>query len=422
MSKAAFFRQSGWMMFATVAGGAMMWLVHFLSKRIPEAEYGTLVSLLAIAMLIPVGPLAPMFAQQTALALARGRERQLARMIRTTLLALLGLWLVAMVGVFFCQKLILGALQITNPVALWVTMLVILGSVWLPVFFGVLQVAQNFIWLGWSSMINGAGRFGGAAFIVLVLGGFAAGIMTGVLVGITVTLAVCAWQTRPLWRGESEAFEWRKLLAQVLPLALGFGAYQFLFTADTMFVKHYFSPEETGYYGLAGTFSRALVWVVGPLTAVMFPKIVHSAAKAEKTDLLGITLAGTALLAGGGAVALWVVSPWLIPFVAKPSYVAVGVKILPWYAGAMVPLTLTNVLLNNLLARGQYGIVPWLAGIGLAYVWALTQFHGSLVMVLQTVGGFGLVALATCAWFTWGHGGKSEIRNPNEIRSPKSEV
>jgi O-antigen/teichoic acid export membrane protein len=411
MSKAAFFRQSGWMMFATVVGGGMMWLVHFLSKRIPESEYGTLVSLLAITMLIPVGPLAAVFAQQTAWALATGRERQLTRMIRMTLLALLGLWLVAAAVVFCCQNMILGALQITNPVALWVTMLVILGSLWLPVFFGVLQGAQNFLWLGWTSITNGAGRFGGAAFIVLVFGGFAAGIMTGVSVGIAATLAVCAWHTRHLWRGPSESFDGRKLLAQVLPLALGFGAYQFLFTADTMFVKHYFSAEETGYYGLAGTFSRALVWVVGPLTAVMFPKIVHSAAKSEKTDLLGITLAGTALLAGVGAVVLWLVSPWLIPFVAKPSFVAVGVKILPWYAGAMVPLTLTNVLMSNLLARGRFGIVPWLVGIGLAYVWALTQFHDSLVMVLQTVGVCGLLALTVCAWFTWGMG-KSEIRKP----------
>ena len=57
MSKATFFRQSGWMMFATVAGGALMWLVHFLSNRIPESEYGTQVSRLAITMLVPVGPL-----------------------------------------------------------------------------------------------------------------------------------------------------------------------------------------------------------------------------------------------------------------------------------------------------------------------------------------------------------------------------
>jgi O-antigen/teichoic acid export membrane protein len=419
MSKATFFRQSGWMMFATVAGGALMWLVHFLSKRIPESEYGTLVSLLAIAMLVPVGPLGAVFVQQTALALATGRKRQLTRMIRITLLALLALWLGAAVIVLLFQSTILQALQITNPGALWITMLVVLGSMGLPVFFGLLQGAQNFLWLGWGSIINGAGRVGAAAFIVLVLGGFAVGIMTGVCVGIAVTLTVCAWQTRPLWRGPSEPFDGRKLLAKVVPLALGFGAYQFLFTADTMFVKHYFTAEETGYYGLAGTLSRALVWVVGPLTAVMFPKIVHSAAKAEKTDLLGITLAGTALLAGGGALALWLLSPWLIPFIAKPSYVAVGVKLIPWYAAAMVPLTLTNVLLSNLLARGRFGVVPWLVGVGVAYVFALTRFHDSLVMVLQTVGVFGLLAFGVCAGFTWGKaavslggcGEKSETRN-----------
>ena len=31
---AAFFRQSGWLMIANVAGGMLMWAVHFLSKQV----------------------------------------------------------------------------------------------------------------------------------------------------------------------------------------------------------------------------------------------------------------------------------------------------------------------------------------------------------------------------------------------------
>ncbi len=40
--------------------------------------------------------------------------------------------------------------QITNPAGLWVTLLVVLFSLWMPIFWGVLQGKQSFLWLGWS--------------------------------------------------------------------------------------------------------------------------------------------------------------------------------------------------------------------------------------------------------------------------------
>jgi O-antigen/teichoic acid export membrane protein len=64
---------------------------------------------------------------------------------------------------------------------------------------------------------------------------------------------------------------------------LGFGACQFMFTSDTMFAKAYFTGDEMAPYVAAGTLSRALLWLVLPLATVMFPKIVHAAAKSEKT-------------------------------------------------------------------------------------------------------------------------------------------
>ena len=36
--RATFFRQSGWMMLATILGGQLMWSVHLLSKAIPASS------------------------------------------------------------------------------------------------------------------------------------------------------------------------------------------------------------------------------------------------------------------------------------------------------------------------------------------------------------------------------------------------
>jgi hypothetical protein len=143
------------------------------------------------------------------------------------------------------------------------------------------------------------------------------------------------------------------------------------------------------------------MWLVGPLASVMFPRIVHSAAKAEKNDLMSMVLLGTAVLSVMGAVGLSVLGPWVVKFVSGPSFVKTASSLLPWYAGAMVPLALANVLLNNLLARSFFKVVPALCVLAGCYGFALTRFHDSLIMVLQTLTVFNTLLLLICSWFTW---------------------
>jgi hypothetical protein len=60
--------------------------------------------------------------------------------------------------------------------------------------------------------------------------------------------------------------------------------------------------------------------------------------------------------------------------------------------------------LNDLLARpaSKLFLSVTVLVLSLAYMFALTQFHGSLVAVLKTMALFNLLLLAICAWFTWG--------------------
>jgi len=399
--QSTFFRQSGWLMTANVAGGALTWAVHFLSKRIPEAEYGVFGTLLALVICIPAIPLQMVLAQQTAKALATHREGELAGILRLFWIGTTALWLAGTVGVLCFQAELLTRWKMTSPVALWVTLPALLLSLWAPVFWGMLQGRQNFLWLGWSMMFNAIGRLAVAALAVFVFLRNAVGMMAGVSAGLVVAVGVAMWMTRDLWARKSEAFDWRGLLRHIVPLMSGFAAFQFLFTADTMFVKSYFSEDETAFYFGAGTLSRALMWLVMPLATVMFPRIVHSAAKSEKTNLMGIVLLGTAVLAACGAIGLTVLGPWVVKFVFKPSYVEVATRILPWYAWAMLPIALTNVLLNHLLAHGAYRVVVPLVVLVMGYAVALTRFHETLVMVLQTLGVFGIGALGVCMWFSY---------------------
>lgn len=396
----SYFRQSGWLMIANVAGGALMYGVHFFSKVIPEKEYAVFGALLAMTMCIPTMPLQMVFAQQAAAALVTGRVRQLAGMFRVAWLSVTLLWAVGAAGILLSQDQLIARWEISNPAALWVTLLVILASAWLPMFLGLLQGKQDFMTLGWAVILNGIGRIVVSAIIVLVLVGQAAGIMTGALAGLLLALGLSIWQTRAIWLSPAESFDRRALLSQVVPLMVGFGSCQFLMAADTMIVRTYLA-ENSQCYVAAGTLSRALVWAVGPLTAVMFPRIVQSAVRSEKSNLLGLTLVCTAAIALMGVLGLWLLGPWVVRLMAKPSYVEITTQILPWYAGAMVPLCLANVLASNLLGKSQFRVVIPMVLLAAAYGMTLIFVHGSFVQVLQLLGAFNLALLAVCAWFTF---------------------
>jgi len=403
---AAFFRQSGWLMIANITGGIMTLGVHPLNKYIPDAEYTAFGVLLMVVSCLPTMPLQMVFAQQSALALATGRERQLASMIRKAWLWTLLVWAVGALLVFSFQGAIVQRWQLPGTAGLLVTLPLLLVSLWVPLFNGVLQGRQDFFWMGWSSILGGGGRLLVAGFFVLALGFGAAGMMAGSLIGIGLSAMIAIWRTRDLWSLPAERFDGKDLMRQILPLMLGFGACQFMFTSDTMYAKAYFSPDAMKPYVAAGTLSRGLLWLVLPLASVMFPKIVHANAKSEKNNLFGLVVLGTAVLGLCGMAGLWLVGPLVVKIVYKSSDLVGTMALIPWYAGAMVPLALANVMVNDLLARARFGVVPFMVLLAAAYGFALPQimnhFPGRLEVVLQTLGAFNLLLFGICAWFTWG--------------------
>lgn len=226
-------------------------------------------------------------------------------------------WAVGASAVLLFRGAIVQRWQLPNAAGLLVTLPLLLISMWVPLFSGVLHGRQDFFWLGWSSILGGVGRLGAAAFLVLALGFGAAGMMTGALIGLALTAVIAIWRTRDLWSLRTEPFDVAGLLRQVLPLVCGFGACQFLFTSDTMFAKAYFSPDAMKPYLAAGTLSRGLLRLVMPLAVVMFPKIVHANAKSEASSLFGLVVLGTAALGICATAGLWLIGPLAVKIIYK---------------------------------------------------------------------------------------------------------
>jgi len=432
-SKTAFFRQSGWLVIATGFSGVFLMGVYPILKPLPLAELGIYSSLLRLFTVLGIAAagLQIIMAQQAAAAVTPESQARLGVATRSVAHGLLALWLgiVLVCGLF--REPIAATLKISNPSAVWITLGLVLAQLFLPFVQGLLQGAQNFAWLGWSIMLNGAGRFAGMLLTIWVLRGHATGALAGALLGLAAAALVGAWPSRALFfpgrfggplAPAAGEFAWLPWLKKVLPLTLGIGSVLFVMNADVLFVQSYFPKEASPFYSAVALIGVGLVTFTTPMAAVMFPKLVRGAVRAERTDSLALALGGTALLGFAGALlcTVWPSLPLRILFFNKPELWA-SAPLVPWFLWCMLPVTVANVLIANLLAKSRFAAVPWLAAIAAGYalsLWNYLPAAGSLEQfaafkgVIQRLGFFSSLLLAISAGFTFLGGKSAETPRP----------
>ena len=413
-----FFRQSGWMIIATVASGFFASAVHVLSKRVSDAEYASAGAMIQIInlMAIPSLGLQLVFAHQTSAAVTADQRRRLVGTFKAVMRWTFYIWLVMVLFVAVDHNQLQAQLHLSNPWSLWFMLGSGLMMLWTPMFNGLLQGRQNFLWMGWVAIINSAGRVLLAAVIVICFHGEAAGIIAGILLGLAIGVGTAFWQNWDLWNEPSDKFDVRDWLRHVTPLTLTSGVGQFLQTADGVAAQVYLGAGGAAApYIFGGTLARAIPLATAPLAAVMFPKLVHRKARAETggPNLLGLTFLGTLVLGCLAALSLTVLSPFLIKLASKAEYVSI-VPLIPLFAWVMVPLCLGNVLLNNLNAHSYFKPVPVLIVLVAGYWIALLNFHASFKMVIETLGVFNLLFLGVCLFFTW------RLRRKEQVEAAKA--
>ncbi len=413
-----------------------MFAVHAFAPGMGKAEYGLFGTLLQALnlMMIPALGLQTVFAQQTAAAVSDSQRRQLVATARMILGGTACLWLFMAAVTVASREWLIATFSISNPGALWVTVIFGLPQLWLPVFLGMLQGRQDFLAMGWIGIVNGLTRLVGVGFLVLVLQGKAAAGMLGALAGHTLALGIAAWRSREFLRGPAERFDLKGWLSRVAPLTLGLGVGQFMLSADMIVVRAVFEPAATGVYGWSGMIGRGLVMFTAPLVWVMFPKVVASKARSEKTNVLNQALAATGVLAGLVATAVTIAcrmgsrfveslaagSPivdvpreFALKLLAQRASIMEVSGLVPRFVWCMLPLTLAVVLINHLLAEGRYRAVPWLAVTAAAYAAALTVWNETFEQVIATLGVFSVALLAVAAGFSRNSTRASLIHNRN---------
>jgi O-antigen/teichoic acid export membrane protein len=410
----SFLWQSSWMVIATFAGGALMAMVHTVARKMGPQEYSVFVTLLRLLIImgIPATALQTIFARQAAAVTNDTEQRQLIATTRAVLLGTFLLWLVLAAGVLAATRPLSNLLKISNPAALYITLVIGLIGPWIPMVKGLLQGQHRFGGLGWLQITDGVGRFGVMLLVILVFRGKAAAAMFAALVGQLTTVSIGAWLTRSTWRPRpATAFDWRKWLGHALPLTLGLGTVLAVSSIDMLFVQSLFTDtRQTALYGGAMLTGFAIVQLIAPVALVMFAWVAQSTARSQRSDSLAMTLGATLLFGVLAAVGCTLLPqlPLRLMYLANPEMWRAA-PLVPRFAWALLPLTLANVLVQNILARGRFRAVPWLVLVPPAYAAALClqapalarmPHFDAFTRIIETLGAASTLLCLVAAWFS----------------------
>jgi O-antigen/teichoic acid export membrane protein len=392
-SRATFFRQSGWMAFATIAGGLFNMLSTLVVFKMPDDQVNAFDAALAALAIFgtPALGMQAAFAAQASVADDPDRMKSLAATMRGAFLWLTAGWAaLAVLSVLFKDR-ILSLYGLSQPAFLWVLLALALVTLWTPVTNGTLQGRQDFLWFGLGTLLNGAGRLAVLVAVVLVLKLGALGGLVGVLGGSLAVFVLVTWRTRDVLATTGGRVDWRSFLRRAVPLTFGLGALVAIMQADALIVREKLkvlglTTDEIVGYTAARRIGQVLVFVVGAVVSVMYPKVARSFQRTEATDVLKLTVSLTALVSIVGATVTSLVPQIPLRILAGSGASAESATLVVAFVWALVPLAISNVLVWNLLARECYRAVPFLVLVAGGCWLALRTYNDRLLTVITVVG------------------------------------
>ena len=393
-SKSRFFRQSLWMIAATLGGGAGMALVHGSVSKLGGAQvYFQFKSLLAIFYVVGAaqGALWTLAARRPAMALTPETDEATRHRLRR--IAGTVAWGMSAVGVALIPggPWLAAQLKLPSVLPLWITWGLILASLLAALQRGVLQGRQDFAGLGLMSIADGLGRFAAVVGILTWIGGGASGAIGGALMGTLVAMAAGFRALRPATDRPTDPTATQSPTDRVSTdrgtgfwsLFLGAAALQALGQLDNLFLQsaipERWQQEVGSRYSPGAQIGFALSQFTVPLALVMFPKVARSAAGGDGHQAFRWTLLATATLGGLAALGCTAL-PWLPVKILLPGIpTELSAPLVPWFAWGMLAFTLANVFFSDRMAHGDFRFVPGALVLATIYGGSLWGFRETLL-------------------------------------------
>ena len=366
--------------------------------------YGVLVALQAVLQIVSVSLVVvrTVTARYAAEFLTTKQLERAGDFFRSTLRTM-ALWgVAAALGLGVLSGPVARLLQISTVTPVLVMATALLPLMLKPVIEGALQGWQKFNALGVTQIAHAAFRLL-VGILLVKLGLDAVGALSALPIGTVgtvllgfVLLGGILWQRT----GTAHQIPTATLTRYTSTTLLGMVSFAALVNMDALVVKHYFSPTEAGYYSMAVTLGKIVIFLPAAFAVVLFPKSAERhVQQRDSSRLLRLSLAATLLLCAGLAVAYFAAPAFILKAVFDTANPFTR-PVLGLVALAMTGYALVNVWLNYFLSVEQAGFVYALPVAVAVQFLLLLLFHATLsqvvtVIALTSIGVLGVAEI----WF-----------------------
>ncbi len=400
-----FLRTNFLVLFLLNSGNLFNYLFQLvIARQLTPTDFGTFnaINSIAIILLAPAAVLPVVYSRYTVSLMqnSMGQVRDVLvrgmKFFTWITLGLLALCLLGLPG-------IKSYLHLTSTLPLILMLIQFSLSMVRPILFGVIQGLQRFTLYGLGSSSIPLVRFLSGLVCVVVLGWGVNGAVFAGVVGAIVAMIIGFWGIRDILRQPNQPIPPglpKKMARYGLPAFATACMVMVLGNLDIVFVRHYCSPEEAGFYATAAILGRIAMFLPGVLTHVLFPVAAQAHEDGEKgSGALWTSLGLTAILGGGFAVVCAIWPDMIISLLFGSKYLDAA-PMLVIISIAMALLAIANVIFTYSLARSEFGYLwPLAAGVLLMF-FLIFMFHDSArTIAMNVLWSVLTILIGTIGWY-----------------------
>lgn len=361
------------------------------SRRLGPAQYGIFVSLTGLFFIVsvPSGTLQTAITKFVSSYKATNQDSKIAYLFFNAIKKL------SFVGFIILLLFLLGSGHISSflriPSSLPVIIVgVSLGlSLVMPVVWGTLQGLQKFTHLGGNLFLNSFSRLV-MGLLLVCLGLGVSGALGALILAWVIAFFAALFPLRPHLFSPEHLVDSEVNFVEVyrysLPTLVALLCFTVLRNMDVIFVKHFFSPLDAGFYSAVAVVGRVFFALPATIAGVMFPRVSElHAQNSESRTLLKKCLVLSLLLLGVGALGCLLFPRFVILALFGSSYLPTE-PLVRVFGVAITPLVLSGILISYNLARREMKFI-YLLLLGTAgQAVLLVLFHDSLWQVIFILG------------------------------------
>ena len=382
---------------ANTLGNGLQYVFHaFVSRATGPEDYGIFTSLIALYVIASV----PAGIAQTVVTQYVSRFRVLNETSRIAGLFGDGLKYLSLAGVVVFALIAAASAPIASflnlpsplPVVAMASIFLVAGG--FTAVGGTLQGLQRFFVISANGVLVPIFRLIGAVMLIS-LGWGAAGALGASTISTFLAMVVGLFFVRDILRVQREphglalgALSWYTGI-----VLLGTLAYTVLTNIDLIVVKHFFSPEQAGYYSAASVLGKIILFFPGAVTTVMFPKTSQRFALGQSASDLARKSVLVIVGLCGAAAAVLTLFPGLAVHVMFGNEYDASIGLVGLYGATMGLYALVQLLMTFYISQEEARFVWLLAGVTAVLAIVLAAFHVSLAQVILSLAASALAVL-----------------------------